>query len=150
MQIRSFQGLDDELVWMLPHPERLLHKHFRLVPEVQAWSSSSSQIVKRLFEVIWSLLLWLNMLIQRVTTNLKWIAAKKFWEQIIGFERNICIRLMWNSRCKFFVIVWFTSFVEISESVFFSNHLQNIPKMHLRHFDVWTLGKSCSSKQSLC
>lgn len=84
--------------------------------EDQVLISSSSQDPKWLLEVVWSLLLRLNVLIHRVRANLKWIAASKFQEQIVSFNmRALSVsdelhRLPLSSKCKFLIIVWFASF----------------------------------------
>lgn len=84
--------------------------------EDQVLSSSSSHNPKWLLEVVWSLLLRLNVLIHRVRANLKWIAANNFQEQIVGFNmRTLSVSDMLHglprySKCKFLIIVWFASF----------------------------------------
>lgn len=100
--------------------------------EDQILSSSSSQNPKWLLEVVWSLLLRLNMLIHRVRANLKWIAANKFQEQIVGFNmRALSVsdklhRLSQSSKCKFSIIVWFASFCGAFRKHFLPKYLQTM------------------------
>lgn len=102
--------------------------------EDQVLSSSSSQNPKWLLEVVWSLLLRLNVLIQRVWANLKWIDASKFQEQIVGFNmRALSVsisdelhRLPQSSKCTFLIIVWFASFCGAFRKHFLLKYLRTM------------------------
>lgn len=88
--------------------------------------SSSSQHLKWLLEVVWSLLLRLNVLIHRVRANLK------FQEQIISFNiRALAVsdklrRLPWSSKCQLLIVVWFSSFCRVFRKHFLLINLQTM------------------------
>lgn len=88
--------------------------------------------------------------IHRVRANLKWLTASKLWEQIVGFNiRELSVsgelhRLMWNSRWVFLIIVWFSLFMQYSESV--SSQITSVPVVKWV-WGIFMLGKLSSSKQ---